>query len=85
MEKIVRFTYASNRCDGENHLSARNGDYYILDLLTQQPVETDPRKGWYRKTTTAQAAADRLNATPDEKKRTYHELPNGFVVLREAE
>ena len=79
-KKIVRYSYASNRGDGGNFLSPRQGDFYVIDLLTTAPHETDPKKGWFRKTSTAQAAVDKLNAA--DKGGPYAAMSNGFVRLR---
>lgn len=80
-KKVVRFVYASNRSydSGKNELSPRQGDFYILDLLTGAPAEADPEKGWYRKVKTAQAAADKLNAK--DTSGPYVELTNGYVAV----
>jgi hypothetical protein len=80
-KKIVRYSYASNRGDGGNFLSPRQGDFYVQDLLTQQPAETDPKKGWFRKISTVQAAVDKMNAA--DTGGPYVKLPNGYVTVAE--
>jgi len=81
--KVVRFVYASNRNPGphgKNELSPRQGDYYVLDLLTTAPAEKDIAKGWYRKVKTAQAAANKWNAA--DTGGPYVRLPNGFIAQK---
>lgn len=88
MKTKARFTYASNRSSDppyKNELSPRNGDHYVLDLLTTHPAETDPKKGWYRKAKNAQAAADKLNAAEAAAERSYVETKGGWVVPKPDE
>jgi len=79
-KKIVRYSYASNRGDGGNFLSPRQGDFYVQDLLTQQPAEKDMKKGWFRKIKTVQAAVDKMNAA--DTGGPYAAMSNGYVRLR---
>ena len=78
-KKTVRYSYASNRGDGGNFLSQRQGDFYVQDLLTQQPAEKDMKKGWFRKIKTVQAAVDKMNAA--DTGGPYVRLSNGYVMV----
>lgn len=69
-QKVLRFTPATN--------SAGKNPWYVIDLLTHEAAESDPKKGWFRNREGAQAAADKLNAL--EAGRTYVRLTNGFVA-----
>lgn len=62
---------------GVNELSPRQGDFYVLDLLTTNPAEKDITKGWFRKLKTVQAAVDKMNAA--DTGGPYVKLPNGYV------
>ena len=74
---VVRYAIGSNLGDGGKNCGPRNGPYYVNDLLEQRPADTDPKKGWYRKIKTVQAAVDKLNAA--DKGGPYLKLPNGYV------
>jgi len=77
---VVRYAIGSNLVDGKDaYGQGRLGSYYVIDLLTAAPHETDPKKGWFRKTSTAQPAVDKLNAA--DTGGPYVKLPNGYVAV----
>jgi hypothetical protein len=78
---VVRYAIGSNLVDGKDaYGNGRRGSYYVLDLLTTMWHEKDPKKGWFRKKKTVQAAVDKLNAA--DKGGPYAAMSNGFVRLR---
>jgi len=80
LTSVKRFAIASNRGDSGNLLSPRQGDFYVLDLLTQEPAEKDITKGWFRKLKTVQAAVDKMNAA--DNGGPYVKLDNGYVEVK---
>jgi hypothetical protein len=80
---VMRYAIGSNLCDDSTYwftASGGRGMYYVIDLLTAAPHETDPKKGWFRKKKTVQAAVDKLNAA--DKGGPYAAMSNGYVRLR---
>lgn len=78
---VVRYAVGSNLVDGKDACGqGRLGSYYVMDMLTAAPHEKDPKKGWFRKKKTVQAAVDKLNAA--DTGGPYVRLSNGYVRLR---
>lgn len=80
-KKVVRYAIGSNLNDQGKDACGQGsrGSYYVIDLLTTAPHETDPKKGWFRKISTVKAAVKKLNAA--DEGGPYVTLSNGYVDL----
>jgi hypothetical protein len=89
-EKFLRASLAGERKPAARFMAAvvpreagfrqREGQWYIVDGLTHEPFETNPRKGWYKRRKQCEAACDKLNIAEVKAGRWYAELPNGYVM-----
>lgn len=73
-EQAARFAAATN---GKGNW--RGSQWYVLDLLTQEPLEKNPDKGWYNTRRQCLIVCDKLNAVETKAGRRYVELGNGYV------
>lgn len=76
-DRVVRYTVA---WESDPHYP----EWYLFDHLEGEPVTIDDSGVWaaFRAKNAAQAEADRLNSTPEERGRCYIKLSDGSVAIQ---